>query len=386
MSASDVLACVASACLVDHHCHGLMRTDLDRPAFEALLTEADTVSPLGTSLFESLIGLAVRRWCAPVLDLPPLARADDYLARRAELGATEVNRRFLRGTGTDIYLLDEGFRADELTPADELGALAGARAERIVRLETVAEDLAGAGIGATGFAEAFRTELAERTVGAVGCKSIAAYRVGLDLDGARPSEREVRAAADEWLTAGSVAGVGSGAGPPRLAHPVLHRFLIWTAIDLRLPVQFHVGYGDSDVNLHHCDPLLLTDLLRATASTGVPILLLHNYPYHRHAGYLAQVFPQVFFDLGLSVHNIGSRASAVVAEAVELAPFGKILFATDAFGLAELYHLGSLLFRRALSHFLRAEIDAGDMSVADAEATTELIASANARRVYTLDR
>ncbi|HEX3785359.1 MAG TPA: amidohydrolase family protein [Pseudonocardiaceae bacterium] len=379
MSNSDptegLLPCVALARLVDHHCHGLIGTDLDRPAFEALLTEADAVSPLGTSLFDSLIGLAVRRWCAPVLDLPPLAEPDDYLARRAELGAVEVNRRFLRTTGTDTYLVDEGFRAAELTSPGELGTLAGARTERIVRLETVAEDLARAGVSAAGFAEEFRTELEKRAAGAVGCKSIAAYRVGLDLAGERPAEDEVRAAAGDWLATGT----------PRLANPVLHRFLIWAGIDLRLPVQFHVGYGDSDVDLHRCDPLLLTDLLRATAPTGVPILLLHNYPYHRHAGYLAQVFPHVFFDLSLCVHNVGFRADAVIAEAVELAPFGKFLFATDAFGLAEFYHLGTLLFRRGLSRFLSTGIDAGELSTTDAARITALVTAANARRAYTLD-
>ena len=101
--------------LVDHHCHGLVTRELDRVGFEELLTEADTVSPLGTSLFDSSIGLAVRRWCAPVLDLPAYVPAEDYLARRAELGATEVNRRFLRAAGIDTLLVDDGFRAD---PAD----------------------------------------------------------------------------------------------------------------------------------------------------------------------------------------------------------------------------------------------------------------------------
>ena len=46
-----------------------------------------------------------------------------------------------------------------------------------------------------------------------------------------------------------------------------------TGIDAGLPVQFHVGYGDADVDLHRCDPLLLTDLLRATEPAGVPVLL-----------------------------------------------------------------------------------------------------------------
>ena len=77
-------------------------------------------------------------------------------------------------------------------------------------------------------------------------------------------------------------------------------------MDLRLPVQFHVGYGDSDVDLDRCNPLLLTPLLRAIQPTGVPVMLLHNYPYQREAGYLAQVFPHVYVDAGLATHNVGA--------------------------------------------------------------------------------
>jgi len=99
---SALLPFVADLRLVDHHCHGVVTRDLDRDGFERMLTEADGVSPLGTSLFDSLIGLAVRERCAPVLDLPRHAPAVDYLARRAELGAAEVNRRVLRATGTTV--------------------------------------------------------------------------------------------------------------------------------------------------------------------------------------------------------------------------------------------------------------------------------------------
>jgi hypothetical protein len=73
--------------LVDHHCHGLVTEDLDRAGFEALMNEANRPSPLGTTLFDSMLGLAIRRWCAPVLDLDPHAPADEYLDRRRELGA-----------------------------------------------------------------------------------------------------------------------------------------------------------------------------------------------------------------------------------------------------------------------------------------------------------
>jgi hypothetical protein len=72
--------------LVDHHCHGILTADLDRAAFEGLMNEAVRASPLGTTLFDSMMGWAIRRHCAPVLGLEPLAPADDYLARRVELG------------------------------------------------------------------------------------------------------------------------------------------------------------------------------------------------------------------------------------------------------------------------------------------------------------
>jgi hypothetical protein len=52
---------------------------VDRTGFEEMLTEARSTGGLGGSLFDSQIGLAVRRWCAPVLDLD--AGADRRLSR-----------------------------------------------------------------------------------------------------------------------------------------------------------------------------------------------------------------------------------------------------------------------------------------------------------------
>jgi uncharacterized protein len=265
---------LAALPLVDHHCHGLLSRDLDRAGFEAMLTEADwpapawAPGPLGGSLFDSQIGLALRRWCPPVLDLEPHAPVDAYLARRSELGAAEVNRRMLAASGIGAFLVDTGFQPEPLTSPQELAALAGGTAGEVVRLEAVAEEVLGGGCAAGAFADAVRERLAERCAGAVGVKSIAAYRVGLALDGARPADAEVAAAAGALLRS-----VEAG-GRLRVADPVLHRFLVWTGVDLGRPVQFHVGYGDADVDLHRCDPLLLTDLLRASAPTGVPVMLL----------------------------------------------------------------------------------------------------------------
>ena len=40
------------------------------------------------------------------------------------------------------------------------------------------------------------------------------------------------------------------------------------------------------------------------------------------------------------MHNTGALSDAVVRESLELVPFGKMLYSSDAFGLAELYYLG----------------------------------------------
>jgi predicted TIM-barrel fold metal-dependent hydrolase len=170
----------------------------------------------------------------------------------------------------------------------------------------------------------------------------------------------------------------------RLADRVLHAFGVWAGVDLGLPIQFHAGLGDADVDLHRCDPSLLTPLLRALEPTGVPVMLLHNYPFHRTAGYLAQVFGNVFVDVGLATHNVGRSAPALIAEVLELAPFGKFCFSSDAYGLPELYHLGALLFRQGLSRFLRAGMADGAWTDIDAARITQLVGGDNARRAYRL--
>jgi uncharacterized protein len=373
----ELLGCVAEQALVDHHCHGVLVRDADEATLESMLNEGARWP--GGSMFDSQAGFAFRRLCPPVLGLPPHAELPDYVLRRAELGSTEVSKRFLVTAGMSALCVDTGFTPEPLTSPAELGGLAGATAHEIVRLERVAEDVVAAGTGAAGFADAVRSALAVRTasaVGVVGFKSIAAYRTGLDLSPGRPSDAEVTAAAGRWLAA--------QAGPPRIADETLQRFLIWCGVDLGLPLQFHVGYGDSDVDLHRCNPLLLTPLLRAIQPTGTPVMLLHNYPYHREAGYLAQVFPHVYVDAGLATHNLGRRAPALLAEALELAPFGKFLYSSDAFGLPELYYLAAVLFRTALSDFLTAGLEEDHFSERTVVRLTRMLCADNAKRAYQL--
>jgi predicted TIM-barrel fold metal-dependent hydrolase len=368
--------------LIDHHVHGVVTGDLDRADFELLLTEAPGPPAAGTTMFDSQLGFAVRRWCAPVLDLEPSVPAEDYLRQRAELGVAEVNRRLLSAAAVTRWLVDTGYQGDQLTTPAELAEASGAPAGQIVRLEAVAEQVARAGATAAGFAAAFGEALAAETAatGAVGYKSIVAYRFGFGFDPAPPSEADVVAAAGRLLRE-----LEAGAAA-RIEDEVLLRHLIWTGIDTGLPVQFHVGFGDPDVRLHRANPSLLHDFLLATRSAGTPIMLLHCYPYHREAGYLANVFPHVYMDVGAILNHVGARSATVLAEALELTPFQKMLYSSDAFGLPELHYLGALGFRRDIVRVTGEFTAAGAWSAADAARVAVLIGSANAARVYRLAR
>lgn len=375
MADDELAAAVDELPLVDHHVHGALVGEVDRAGLEALLTESDRPVPAWMTQFDSQLGFAVRRWCAPVLDLPPHADAADYVARRAELGVAEVTRRLLAASGVEHFLVDAGYGGEVLLSPAEMAAVSGARVDEVVRLETVLEDLARSGVGAAEIPARFPEALAERAVDAVGLKSVVAYRFGFDFDPERPSEAEVVSAADRWLRTGG-----------RVEDPVLLRFLLWSGVDRGLPLQLHAGYGDPDVELHRCDPLLLTRFIKLVEPRGVDLVLLHCYPYHRNAGYLAQVFPHVHFDVGLAVNHTGARSAAVVAESLELAPFAKVLFSSDACGPPELHHLGALLWRRGMRAALGERVAAGDWSTPDAVRVARMVGRDNARRLYRLER
>ena len=226
-----------------------------------------------------------------------------------------------------------------------MGELAAVPVHEIVRLEAVAEAVAASGVDASTYPSAFREALDDASREAVGLKTIVAYRGGFSFDPESPSETEVVRAAGPFLEAAASAR-------PRVADPALLRFGIWSGARLArergFPIQFHSGWGDADLDLHLSNPTLLTGLIRKFDRLGVNVVFLHCYPFHRDAAYLSAVYGNVYFDVGSALHYHGPSASRLLAEAMEVAPFSKLMFSSDAFGVAEQYHLGAMLFRRAL--------------------------------------
>ncbi|MFE2357252.1 amidohydrolase family protein [Streptomyces parvulus] len=362
--------------LVDQYCHGVLRTELGLGTFEAQLARTEGPPAPGTTLFDTQTGFAVRRWCPPLLGLEPHCPPARYLARRRELGVMEADRRLLRGSGITTYLVDAGLPGD-LTGPGEMASAADAEAHEIVRLELLAEQVADT----SGTVESFLANLAEAVHGAaagsVAFTSVAGVRHGLALAPEPPGPGEVRGAAGRWLAGREVGG--------ELSDPVLLRHLLWIAVASGLPLQLHAGLGEPGLRIDRTDPVLLTDFVRATAGLGTDLVLLHGYPYHRHAAHLAGVFPHVYADSGAALVRTGARAATVLAEILELAPFGKILFSSGAQGLPELHVVAARLFREALGRVLGTWVAEGAWALGDAQRVAAMIASGNAGRVYGLE-
>jgi hypothetical protein len=287
--------------LVDHHAHGILRAapaSLDE--FRGLFSESTDPRQwphvaTGATYRRAIALIATHLGCEPD------ERA--VYEQRLALDREEYAARFLRATNTELLLVDEGY-----PPADvgiswrELAAIAGVPARPVLRLEA-------RGAGAAAAAASAREN------GYAALKSIAAYRGGLD----RVSD-EVIAALE----------ANEDTGRP-------------------LPVQIHCGFGDSDLHLWRSDPSYLKGLVERFSRTA--FALLHCYPFVREAGWLAHVYGNVFFDLSLTIPHVAQPAAAL-AEALELAPSSKLLYASDAARTPELYLLAATWWRNALAEVL----------------------------------
>jgi uncharacterized protein len=366
--------------LIDHHCHGVSPDELDFARFQALFSESYRPAPAGTSEFQKPLGLAIRRFCAPVLDLEPSCKAEAYVERRLALGAAEVNRRFLRKSGLQSLLIDTGHRSASIMDVPAMAEAAARPAHEVVRIEAVIEEIARSGASVERFPDAIGEVLAERARSAVGLKTIVAYRCTFKIDQTAPGRDDLIKAADHWFSAAAATGKW------RLSDPTIVRHGLWVGAEIcrqrRIPMQVHVGFGDPDIYMHACDPSHFTDFIAAMEAWEVPITLLHNYPFQREAAWLSEVFQNVYYDVGVILNYAAPMSADILGEALEMGKFSKLLYSSDAFGLSELYYLGALLFRRALHKCLDRWMAEDFCSLADADEVVRLVASENAKRIY----
>ena len=199
-----------------------------------------------------------------------------------------------------VLLIDYGLPGSERLSVEAMReCVPQCRFEPILRLETMAQDWIVRLDTFEQFVEAYlATVEGARSAGHVGLKSIIAYRTGLALR--EWSEAEVK------KTWSNVKERARRAGHVRLADQPLNDYLVLLALDIAarqgLPIQFHTGLGDNDLDMRYANPLHLRPLFESSRYKRVPFVLLHaSYPYVREPGYLASLYSNVWMDVGLAI-------------------------------------------------------------------------------------
>lgn len=351
--------------LVDHHAHGILGeppATLDE--FRGLFSESPDPRQWPHVANAATYRRAIRE-LAGQLGCEGTERA--VYERRLATAPDDYAAGLLGATGTELLLVDDGYPPPEQgLDWRRMGELAGCRSLPVMRIERVAEEaLAGS------FGE-FRARVREtvgtaRENGFAALKTIAAYRTGLDIGPPDPL------AAEEAFETAARGG--------RLEAKPLLELALWDALEANerdpLPVQIHAGFGDSDLFLPRVQPGYLKPVVERFRET--PFVLLHCYPYVREAGWLAHVYGNVFFDLSLTIPHV-ARPQAAIQEALELAPFSKLLYASDAARAPELYFLAARWWRQSLAVVLPELLGEGD-----AEEAGRAILRENALSLYSLE-
>ena len=253
----------------------------------------------------------------------------------------------------------------------------------VLRIETLAEDLLLTAPDFQSFEAQFRAALsAAKQRGAVALKSIVAYRSGLAV--------QVVPASEARQTFQQLKALVEQQGRLRLSAKVLLDYCVAIALEearrLELPVQFHTGFGDPDIDLLTANPALLRPLLADSRYAGVPIVLLHmGYPYVRESAFLASLYPDVYVDLSLMLPLLRPVLAHLLQELLALAPATKVLYGSDAHSQPELFWLGARYGRWTLGKILADWIDDDTVEAHDALEIAQRICFRNALELYRLD-
>lgn len=370
---------LSSIPIVDHHAHSLLKPEATATAagFRQWFTESTDPDIHARHVEHSLFFRTGLRWLAGLLHCEPTLEA--FLAARAAISYPDWTRRLFEEANISILLCDYGYQGQDSYSHPELQALLPCRVEPMLRLEVLAQELILRYDTFEQVVEAYVEAVGRaRADGYVALKSIIAYRTGLNL---QPAARDEAAAVFSPLKEQA-----RQAGQVRLAHKPLNDYLVWLVLELaeaqELPVQFHTGFGDSDADLRVANPLHLRGVIE---QARCPLVLLHaGWPYYRELAHLAAIYPNVWLDLSLAVPFATTGIPAMLRDILGMAPLSKLMFATDAFVMPEIYWLAARWGRWGLGRVLDEFIADDFMSASEARAAAEAILGGNALGLYNL--
>lgn len=404
--------------VIDNHAHNLIREDEadnnhDYP-FETITSEAQGHA-LQEHVHSTLAHIRAVKQLAEFYNCN--ATVQDVKTARHDCIARDYHGLMKRClVGTHALLIDDGLPQESVYPVKWHEQLVPT-VKRLVRIEAIAAELLEllvdtAGLPAsdwptskseavllrfnTSFRKEIRSLASDPSV--CGFKSVVCYRSGLDVSlESRNAFRPHQSLANSKLLASFHTFLHQAVRSRkyRIQHKEVNDFLVVAACDVldklvgvegeTLPIQFHTGLGDNDIDLVKANPAYMQPLI--AAFPNVDFVILHaSYPYTREAGYLAANYANVWLDIG-EVFPMLSRTGQeeILRQALELTPASKILWSTDGHFHPETFYLANRQFRVALHKVLTEFVLAEDVTVMQAINMAVDIMFWNSNALYKLD-
>ncbi|KAI0035017.1 amidohydrolase 2 [Vararia minispora EC-137] len=413
---------------IDNHTHPLLiEGQRDALPFEQLVSEASGAS--AANIPHTLVFHNATARLSELYGLPPFLKTDQaemiaahppdpetvpeivpgigpdsswaaLKAHRAKTPYEELCRRAMNACHLETMLFDDGLDGvkELCAPRDWHDRFARSPCKRIVRIETVAQDILS-----TLFADLYRADRTKarrpdrkfcvvwlttvihslrdalKNPDVVGFKSVVCYRTGLAVD-PLPAEivHKLQGEAKDSTAVPKI----------RIEHKSLNDVLVGIVMAISAiyhkPVQFHTGLGDSDIVLANSSPAFLQPLINANPN-GIFVLLHCSYPYSREAAYLCSMYENVYLDFGEIFAMIsGDGCREVISQILELAPSNKIMWSSDGHWWPESFYLGSLMAREALLEVLTSSIRTSRLPLSWAVQLAKDALFNTANRVYDL--
>ena len=301
--------------------------------------------------------------------------------RAREVRASDFDRytrALMTDAGVNTLIVDNA--AGTMSEVDEFGTLFPGDVRKTFRVETRIRDILESSPTFESLLSAFDDALqnAVQVEGCVAFKTVIAYRTGLDIQPVDEAEAKKdfadRAQRTMWF----------GPYVKRVRDFLLRRALV-QSIDLKVPVLIHTGLGDTDIVASRCNPALLLDLLRDEEVLPASVVLIHGgFPYTYEAGWLANVLPNVYFELssGLPPYLEPAVSKRRYGEVLRWVPHAKLLYGSDAAYYPENVWYHATVAKRAMTAALNELIEESVLTPEEALAMGEDVFFNNARRLF----
>ncbi|MFA1621970.1 amidohydrolase family protein [Rhizobium mongolense] len=287
----------------------------------------------------------------------------------------------------------EGHGAREIAQFED--AILPCRTYRISRIETLQRELFPLEITFEEFEQRYKAKLSEVLDGdgnygkkSYGMKSYLLPFIGLirPLHDRRPAEaswQSLRSSFDKLPSMDRESAF--------LVTKDLRRYTFTLALEeclkRNIPMQIHTGDGEApEVILRNQDPFYLEEVVRFDHDNVMrmpKIIPLHaGFPSVGKAAWLSHIYPNCYFELSIMTPFVHQNLYQRYLQVMEVVPLSKILFASDAYHIPELYWLAGRWGKRYLAQALTELVVGGALGVDEAIDAASMILYKNNRSLY----